>query len=524
MVFSILEDSKNNLLIGTNTGGITRLNRNNGKFSAFLDPFNGPYIVSGSILEEKQTGNYWVGDYFHGLLLMNQQGKLIKKFDRSNGLSSNTVFGIIKDPRGILWISTNNGICRFDPVTEKIIQFNDLNGLQGQEFNPMSFCSTADGQIYFGGLNGVNAVYPGQIKIDTIAPKVVLTDLDISGKPALLGKEGQMPVHISIAKKFTLKYDQNDLTFHFTAIHYTRGEESRFAYRLSPNDKDWIQAGSLREVRYTNLSPGTYTFTVKAANADGIWNETGTSVTIVILPPWWKTWWAYTLYLVALISSVLGFIAYRSAALRKENKLLENKVELRTNELKVSLENLKAAQAQLIQSEKMASLGELTSGIAHEIQNPLNFVNNFSDLNADLIEEMKEEIVKGNMDEINALAADIGENEKKINQHGKRAEAIVKGMLEHSRSSSGVKSMTDINKLTAEYFRLAYHGIMAKDQLFHVAMNSDYDETIGQINIVSGDIGKVILNLVNNAFYAVSEQKKSGGTLYEPAVSDSTKK
>ena len=203
---------------------------------------------------------------------------------------------------------------------------------------------------------------------------------------------------------------------------------------------------------------------------------------------------------------------------QRTNRLLEN-----------TLSNLKAAQSQLIQSEKMASLGELTAGIAHEIQNPLNFVNNFSDVNKELLIELKDEIKKGNIDEVSSIADDVISNEEKINHHGKRADTIVKGMLQHSRSSNGVKESTDINKLADEYLRLSYHGLRAKDKSFNATFKTDFDESIGKINIIPQDIGRVILNLINNAFYAVDEKRKSSFAKasedkYEPTVSVSTRK
>jgi two-component system NtrC family sensor kinase len=172
----------------------------------------------------------------------------------------------------------------------------------------------------------------------------------------------------------------------------------------------------------------------------------------------------------------------------------------------------------------MASLGELTAGIAHEIQNPLNFVNNFSEVNRELIQEMKNELLSDNKQEAISIANNIDENEEKINHHGKRADAIVKGMLQHSRASTGQKEPTDINALADEYLRLAYHGLRAKDNSFNATMKTDFDKAIEKINIVPQDIGRVLLNLYTNAFYAMNEKKKRKGENFEPVVSVSTKK
>ncbi|MGI8580649.1 MAG: ATP-binding protein, partial [Chitinophagaceae bacterium] len=185
---------------------------------------------------------------------------------------------------------------------------------------------------------------------------------------------------------------------------------------------------------------------------------------------------------------------------------------------------LKATQAQLVQSEKMASLGELTAGIAHEIQTPLNFVNNFSEINTELVDELKEQLATGNQQEAMAIADDIKENQQKINHHGKRADAIVKGMLQHSRASTGNKEPTDINALTDEYLRLSYHGLRAKDKSFNATMETHFDESLEKVNIIPQDVGRVILNLFTNAFYSVSEKKKLLKDGYTPIVSVTTKK
>ena len=220
--------------------------------------------------------------------------------------------------------------------------------------------------------------------------------------------------------------------------------------------------------------------------------------------------------------------------LKARKELRENNQELSATNARLNsaLLELKSTQAQLIQSEKMASLGELTAGIAHEIQNPLNFVNNFSEVNRELLEELKAERLKPkaerNEHTADEILNDINSNEEKINHHGKRADDIVKGMLQHSRSSTGVKEPTDINALADEYLRLAYHGLKAKDKSFNAKIETDFDETVGKTNIIPQDIGRVLLNLLNNAFYACTERRSdstaSAGQSYEPVVSISTKK
>ena len=218
---------------------------------------------------------------------------------------------------------------------------------------------------------------------------------------------------------------------------------------------------------------------------------------------------------------VLAIVLYRNNRHKQKANIL---LQSQKQEIETTLGELRNTQKQLIQSEKMASLGELTAGIAHEIQNPLNFVNNFSELSNELIDEMVDEIKKGNTPEAEAIANDIKQNLEKINHHGKRADAIVKGMLQHSRSSSGQKESTDINALADEYLRLAYHGLRAKDKSFNATLKTGFDNSIGKINIIPQDIGRVVMNLLTNAFYAVNEEKQKQPGGYEPTVSINTKK
>jgi signal transduction histidine kinase len=224
-------------------------------------------------------------------------------------------------------------------------------------------------------------------------------------------------------------------------------------------------------------------------------------------------------------NEVIKVTKEKQELLETQNQELEKNVAERTDDLNRSLEDLKSTQTQLIHSEKMASLGELTAGIAHEIQNPLNFVNNFSEVSGELVEEINEEINAGNLKEAEEITVDLKHNLEKINHHGQRASGIVKGMLEHSRTGTGKKEPTDINKLADEYLRLSYHGLRAKDKSFNADFKSDFDETLPEVTVVVQDLGRVILNLINNAFYAVSEKAKAADNdKYKPIVKVSTKK
>ena len=238
----------------------------------------------------------------------------------------------------------------------------------------------------------------------------------------------------------------------------------------------------------------------------------------------------FTVAGLIIIILLFGFILYFIFSYRHKQrdfillKIHKNKIDTQNQLLEKMLNDLKAAQAQLIQAEKMASLGELTAGIAHEIQNPLNFVNNFSEVNKDLVAEINVYLEKGNINEAKPLLSSLLENEEKISHHGQRAASIVKSMLQHSRNTSGTREPTDINVLADEYLRLAYHGFRSKDKSFNVTLKTEFDQHVGKINIVPQDIARVILNLVTNAFYAVTEKSKLSLPGYDPLVTLKTKK
>ena len=229
----------------------------------------------------------------------------------------------------------------------------------------------------------------------------------------------------------------------------------------------------------------------------------------------------YLLIAIIVLLVVMAVVFWRN---NRRNEKAKRLLQTQKEQIQTTLGELKTTQNQLVQSAKMASLGELTAGIAHEIQNPLNFVNNFSDVNQEMLEELEQELKKGDIEEAKAIAADIRENEKKINHHGKRADFIVKGMLEHSRTSTGERQISNINVLADEFMKLSYHGIRAKDKSFNADLLTNFDPGLPKINVVQQDIGRVLINLFGNAFYAVNQKAKNAGADYKPTVEVTTAK
>jgi signal transduction histidine kinase/ligand-binding sensor domain-containing protein len=482
---------------------------------------------------EDKDGIAWVGTWQGGFSRYNMETKKIKTFTRNDGLPSMSVQSILADEKNnSLWLSTFEGLSRFNLTTQQFNNFSIADGIQGQLFADGSFLKTSTGLFIFGGSNGITIFNPAEVNKNSLPPKVFLTELKIFNKPVLPGEKSILKKPIYETGEITLAHNQNNLSIEFIGIHYSDPAKNKYAYKLENYDNDWREVANQHVAFYPVLPPGNYIFHVKAANNYGVWNEEGAALKIIVKSPWWRTTWAYIIYALLFIALAFAIDRYfRHRLVQKEREKyrareLEQAKEIEKAYIKLEQthETLKATQSQLIQSEKMASLGELTAGIAHEIQNPLNFVNNFSEVNKELVDELQSELKAGSVENAFSISNNIKENEEKINHHGKRADAIVKGMLQHSRTTSSQKESIDINALADEYLRLAYHGMRAKDKSFNATLKTDFDESIGNINVIPQDIGRAILNLINNAFYAVDEKKKQIGKDYEPIVSVTTKK
>jgi signal transduction histidine kinase len=434
------------------------------------------------------------------------------------------------DSKGIIWGGTGKGLVRFDYASLRKTNSQPSLAIEKIKVNAENIC-------WF------DLSVKGKIITPEDSEKAIFQESLVHGKiltqierDSLYREYGgihfdSISSYYFLPQNLVLPYRYNQVTIDFNTIGTENPQQVNYQYILDGYSKDWSPALKNNSATFGNIPEGTYTFRLKARIANGKWSDPLT-YKFKVLPPWYRSWWALAIYLV-----FISFAGWRVHKYQKHRTILQEREKAKERELVqakeiqkaytalgLAHENLKSTQSQLIQSEKMASLGELTAGIAHEIQNPLNFVNNFSEVNKELLVEMKDEMDKGNLEDAKAIADDVIDNQEKINHHGKRADAIVKGMLQHSRSSTGVKEPTNINALADEYLRLSYHGLRAKDKEFNATMNTDFDKSVGKINVIPQDIGRVLLNLYNNAFYAVTEKAKQQPNGYEPTISVTTKK
>jgi len=404
-VLSMRVDEDKIVWIGTNRGALNKFDPGAQEFNSFLDPKQGFYCVA-SIFEDSRK-RMWNGSYLSGLFLIDTETGYKKRYSTQNGLIHNSVFGISEDNEGNIWIASFRGLSRLNPESDHITNFRfSIGDLR----DPNILFTDSDGWLQLAIENGLITFDPEKLTASPVPPATVIESVSYRNdmnRDTIVFAYGK--------SQLELRYNENKVSFQYVCLHYANAEQNQYAYKLDGYDKEWIKAGTQRSATYTNLSPGKYTFSVKSANSDGVWNETVQSISIRISPPWWLTWWAYAVYGLMFIAIVIAIdgIQRRRLAEKANQKAKEKELE-QAREIEKAYNKLKATQSQLIQSEKMASLGELTAGIAHEIQNPLNFVNNFSEVSGELIDEMIEELEKGEVEEAKEIAADIKLNLEKI--------------------------------------------------------------------------------------------------------------
>jgi signal transduction histidine kinase/ligand-binding sensor domain-containing protein len=481
------------------------------------------------------NGRLWIGSPEGLVALDPSETKVITHLQMEDGLPGGDVTSVaLSEATGTLWLGTNGGLAEVDLHPTRILR--SVTKQDGLIDNEVWFYGSVavggDGAVYFGTAKGLAIFKPHMVEPSTIPPPVRFEAVEQRESPA-----------------------SNEIVFHYAALSFANEGRVRYKTRMLGYEGAWTDERMDVTIRYTNLPafflPKTYTFQVLACNNNGVWTTMPLSYAFPVQPPWWFRWWSLAANAGLLAVVTYTFLHYRTQQLRRRSRELERIVAERTEELRVKADHIRyqadelasknieleeknkeiiRTQEQLIVQEKLASLGALTAGIAHEIKNPLNFVNNFSELSLELAQELKEdlaaqrerldpEIVK----RIETTLHDLEENAARINEHGKRADGIVRGMLEHSRGSRAERTPTNINKLVDESVDLAYHGFRALDPSCAVSFEKNYDPSFGNLDVFAQDVGRVIINVVNNACYAVNEKKKTESTGYTPLINVSTR-
>ena len=422
-----------------------------------------------------------------------------------------TIRFMTQDKDGYIWQNNDDGLIRVDPLTESVDYFE----LPLDKYRPWYALPTTlpNGDIIFAGVNSYVRFNPADLESTKPTGKSIITSLQAGSETYELTYSSQEP---------QIQSDQNSLTFKFIGLDFKDPASVNYRYRIMGSDNDqWNSVGTQRSVFIPNLESGNYTFEVQSGSQSGTFNEATASLNFAILPPWWNTVPAYFLYMILFAGGVYSVDRIQRKRLaRKERertreKELEQakKIETAYHELEKAHEQLKSAQEQLVQQEKLASLGQLTAGIAHEIKNPLNFVNNFSDLSIELIEEIRDELNsvsdsisdddREKIEEALEVLTDVKANLKKIHEHGSRADSIVKSMLQHSRGGDGVMEPADLNGIIKEYVNLTFHGMRAGKNPINVDIDLQLDDSVDDVPLIAEDFSRVLVNLCNNAFDAM---------------------
>lgn len=496
-----LQDRNGDIWIGTDNG-LNKLNQATGEFTYYSHATGNRHSISHNEvadLHEDKSGRIWVASE-GGLDMIDKNTNALISFTQQDGLPSSIVQAIQEDRQGILWLSTSNGITAFDPSTKHFKSYTVEDGLQGQEFKNNCSYQNSEGLIFFGGNNGFNYFHPDSIRYNTILPPVFITGLSISNKQAYPSNSGGILTNIiANTNSITISYKQNVIGFQFAALNYLNSAKNQYAYRMEGFDTAWIYCGTRRSATYTNLDPGTYTFKVKASNNDGYWNEQGTSLSVIITPPFWQTWWFKTIGLFVLIALIAGLISLRTHNIKKKKLLLEQQVKMQTAELvnlnekeknaRIEAEKAKAMAEQAnkklqVTNQKMEQFAYVAS---HDLKEPLRTITSFI--------QILQKKYQGKFDEDSNKYLDfiVGSSE--------RMKVLINDLLEYSQTGSKL-TLTDINTCDLVATILNDIGAAIKD--------SGAVVTVDDLPSIKGYATEIKLLFQNLLVNAIKFRKKEG--------------